>query len=657
MPRVLLLETQNEERYRNHRAEGLPFLLGRLQARGMDGQWWTVQVPPPYMHAGHRYLVDLPPDRKDLLTQALREWRPDVIIQTDHHVPELRAALQAAAPAAVFIDRLDPTFEWLSLAEADALLDGATALPQPPDSPAVSVALVDAAQPCYQRRFLGAQADAPAPQSINLVRDRPCAYVRTVAENPYYAGLTGSVLRHRGCTFCLQNATLPRVSRTGLAPVERMLRQVEAHQLATPSAGGLHEYLFHDIRVALQLDKLAKGVVARGLQPCSFVTMLRADDLLATLPRLERALQILATGRHTLRLVSIGAENFSEAENGRMNKDVTPAQLWKCVDALEQLLRRYPGTFLPGDEGHLTGILFTPWTRPEDVLVNVEAARRLGWVWLERMIGTRLQLWPQAPITELAAHDGLIAPSFEDLGVIAPICIAAPEDRELAWRFADRRTALLHRILIRLDKVPFSAAIQPDEPLRCEIQALRAHLPDPRRDDRIQLVAEVVQSVAALGANATIPEVFDEIARAQLAAGVRAQPKPAPAPARPVGQWEVQAALAVLRAVALQHPDKLWGHQLVQHRLFEDQGEACAQLDFVHDHKPFGLLLRLRRPGAPFWLASQRFALAHADDTPPRGEIERRLGQLVLKAVELHVPQCCPASEAPPPDAAPTKRQ
>ncbi|MBM4388376.1 MAG: hypothetical protein FJ088_11595, partial [Deltaproteobacteria bacterium] len=198
-------------------------------------------------------------------------------------------------------------------------------------------------------------------------------------------------------------------------------------------------------------------------------------------------------------------------ENHRFNKGLPVKKIWACFEMIRELESRFPETF-SSEAGYFAGILFTPWTRPRDLLENVRAAGRLGEEWLLRVVGTRLQLFDGLPITELAGRDGLIAERFKSASDIAAVCQAHPDQREIPWRFADPCVEFLHSILIRLDPVPQQALFPKDDPLYLEIKSLRDMLPERLSADYMSLITAIIETVMKEGTGGGVSGIFRRIA-------------------------------------------------------------------------------------------------------------------------------------------------
>jgi hypothetical protein len=626
--RLVLVETQHDDVRRHHRVELFPFILGLARQLGWHAEWWVVAVPVGFMHVGGRYVFDLPPDGRRLLREALGAAAPDVALFHDRPAPGLLADLQPASPATRFLDltrlRRDPgpghvplpaaalprapgcVDATLTVAEIVGFLEG--------DEPRVGgsggVLLLDAASPTFDRRLLG---DGPPtgqrqpPTRLALMAH--CAYRRPVRHNPAYRGLgSTAVAQHLGCAFCdAPHADGPRFAT---APVELALRQIEAHQRAVTTAGPQAEpleYLFEDTPLSDDLPGFLAAVLERELLPSTFTTMTRVDVLLGMRDSLDGLLPRLTAAGHRLRILSIGAESFSAAENARFNKGLDAAQIWACHGMIRDLEARFPGTFACPDLGYFATILFTPWTTPADLSENVAAARTLGAPWLNRAIGSRLQLWEGLPITDLARRDGLAvdAPAGS-VAEVEAICHSSPDQREVPWRFADPRTALLHRVLIRLEPIPCQARLHADDPLLAEIAARRARLRGEVGRDYVGVVARLVAAAEPLDGEADVSQLLD----AAFADAVEALPEPELAtppepepPASPAGVGGGE-----IRFVIDGRPEGEYRFHVVRHREGQPYFRRLGDVALYYSHARMTpratafarvLLAVMRRIGAP----------------------------------------------------------
>ncbi len=526
MRRLLLVETWHDDAHRHHRAEFFPYLQAFARQQGWQAAWWVLSVPPDFMHVDARYVVDLPPEKRQAFAAQFAELAPDTVVFHDRPSASWLAELQARVSGVRVVDltavpqrqdmpgrpRSAPIDPEDSLASMWRFLTGTEAPPQLDDQ-----LLLDLADPQYDRRFLDAESLATAQRPMRLAQGAECIYRRPVHANPAYRGLdTENVRIHLGCAFCPQSH--PRPTRIQTPPVELALRQIEASQRAAPQSQKEFAYLFEDSPLSGELAGLFEAVLDRHLKPSIFYTMIRVDVLLGLLTLLEAFLPRLRDAGHGLRVLSIGAENFSEPENERFNKGVSTAQIWKCFERIRDVEARFPQTFACPDHGYFSAILFTPWTTPADLRTNIEASRQLGASWLNRSLGTRLQLWPEVPITDLARRDGLLVdrrdPAVQD---ITAVCGSSPDQREVLWRFADERTARIHAILIRLEPLPQQATFSREDAQVQEVARLRALLPPETAEDYIALVAGVVDAVVDLGPGASTEAVFRHAFAAQMA--------------------------------------------------------------------------------------------------------------------------------------------
>ena len=513
MSRVILFETRPTDRYRHHRAEIFPYLAALGARLGRVVKWLFVDVPEPYMHAGGRYCVDLPPSMRARLLQAIDDAHADVVVFHDRPVAELLGAIESGREALSIVDlsrELMPTWAVRTTVTTASAWLGAE--PRADDT-----LLLDAVEPVFDRAPLdersgqGGRSPAAPEEVVRLAVQIGCHYRRPVRSNPYFRDLDSpGVNDYLGCSFCgtpLLCATDGADRDLDTPPVEHALAQVLAHQATLKEGDGRVTYLVEESRLSERVVELLDAVVASDLRPSGFVTMLRADVLLGRARKLELLLPAMTSAGHSLHLVSIGAENFSDRENERLNKNLTAQQLWDCLDLIEDLERRFPNGFSLADDG-FAGILFTPWTEPRDLLANVDAAGRLGNDWLNKLIGTRLQLWGGVPVTELARHDGLVTDEFGSISSVLASCVSDPDQREHPWRFADPRTETIHRLLVRLEPIPAQASIDDNDPLRLELRRLRSTVAAPAAADYRRAVEAIIEAVGELGPEAEVDAVI-----------------------------------------------------------------------------------------------------------------------------------------------------
>ena len=508
--RVLLLEALHENPEHHAGAEYYPYLLDMFQRLGWTCRWWCVSAPWRKMRQGEIYCLRLAEAERGWLKRKAAAFAPDFVALHDRPSPELAADIRAAAPAARLVFTSEKVGYYATVAQAAALFKA------PPDCLGAKNSkrfLVQAAEPRFARRFRDAREAERFAGSIRLATPSTCCYGRPARDNRFYKGLDSEAVRSfRGCTFCYvpvlaagwPTKSIPMAELCGQA-----LAQIEAHQKAAPKTPRF-TYLLGQSPLGDRFEALGQALLRRRLKPSTFITMLRPDALLAKRRVLEGVLRGLRAAGHQLRLVSIGADNLSDVENERFNKGVTARQLLACHALLRLWARRYPETFFP--EPGFSGILFTPWTRPEDLLANIAAARAIGEQWLVKMVGTLLQLWPGTAITELARHDGLLARRFGSAADISISCVPGTPRRELPWRFADPRVETIHRYAIRLDPRPRSALLGEKDELVQALRRRRAALDPKLGQDYIGLLRLLVLAVAELGAQAGVEQVFDFIA-------------------------------------------------------------------------------------------------------------------------------------------------
>lgn len=455
MTSVLLVEIIVSDQF--SRAVAFPFIQGFLKAKGVATRWrrfasrFAVRAGPG--EAG----ISLPREDLEALVRLAGAAVPPTHVLVSHQpAPDLCAALRDAAPGARLgwvCDQAPPTS---GASEALAVfpdVGSVTAfLDLPPGEGGVN--LFEDATPDFSFEAANPEA-ASAPPLPFLVCGPDCSYRRSLASNPFFAGVDLSGCDDRGgCAFCVR----PIRDVAWTRPVEEvMARQLDAIALAW--RGARERLLVRAMGETFlkRVETFAALVASRFLPPCDFLLDGRADLLVAREDRLQEALETLRPTPHRLHVSLVGVENFSDAELLRMNKGTTGLKNLDLARLLLRLEREYPTSFAFRRWGGLSLILFTPWTRPQDLVFNlsvIETGR------IERFAGKvfsgRLRLYPGLPLHRLAGHDGLLAPAYDDprLDTTRSNPYASLYPDETPWRFQDPRMESVCRVIVRMATPP-----------------------------------------------------------------------------------------------------------------------------------------------------------------------------------------------------------
>jgi radical SAM superfamily enzyme YgiQ (UPF0313 family) len=237
----------------------------------------------------------------------------------------------------------------------------------------------------------------------------------------------------RGCAFCAFRFQSHVVDRAGEA-VDRTAAQIET----LSSRYGVREFSVQSENPFRFLVPLIKRIRARRL-PVDALLVRTFPAVLARNPKLVTAgIEAAVEAGIRLHLQQLGFESFVQEELDHLGKGVRVEENVQAARLLFELQRRFPGT------AHLFGghgfILFTPWTRPEDVVENIRIVRDEA-PFLAGSLGLSSRLCfydPFNPIYRLAEREGLV--------------MRSPHDYGLDFRFADDRTELMCRLALALER-------------------------------------------------------------------------------------------------------------------------------------------------------------------------------------------------------------
>ncbi len=453
MTSVLLVEIIVSDQF--PRAVTFPFIQGFLRERGVTTRWLRFGSPQAVRARPGESGIPLPPGDLEALAGLIRAGAPPSHVLLSHEpAPGLRAALNTGVPGA----RIGWVCDQVSHGPGDSG-------PVFPDAPSVAafadlpphdggVNLFEEAVPDFSFEAGNPEA-ASAPPLPFLFCGPGCSYRRGLDTNPFFAGVDLSGCDDRGgCTFCVR----PVHDVPWTRPAEDVMsRQLDA--VARAWRGSRERLLVRAVGETFleRIETFAALVASRPLPACDFLLDGRADLLLAREAHLEEALRVLRPTRHCLHIALVGIENFSDTELLRMNKGTTGVRNLDLVRLLLRLEREYPSTFAFRRWGGLSLILFTPWTRPQDLAFNLSV---LEMARIERFAGKvfsgRLRLVPGLPLHRLAERDGLLVEAYDDPRLDPTRSNSYPTlyPDDTPWRFQDSRMGSVCRVIVRMATPP-----------------------------------------------------------------------------------------------------------------------------------------------------------------------------------------------------------
>lgn len=472
---VMLFELMLHEPERGTRTQFYPLLAGLGPLLGWRLRWSALQVPydPTLQYT-------LKPRQLGLLLAEVRRFKPEVLVVNEQLRGEQLAAL--AAVCRVIYCPLEIAKDFPIFAEfVRRIRDEKNPLLDDP-------LLIDRIKPDFRRKILNPMQRKERPL-IRVIAGRYCDYATRAADNPFYRGLKLPA-KALNCAFC----ECAVVKRPGMRcmrdPLAFAARQIEG-ACRDRGGDGVIRFELSGSELWRRLELLLHVLMRRGIRNAELVFMPRLDELLEKQDVLARCLPLLAAHGLCLRIYGMGVENFSPVENLRLNKGITAEQVHQAAAFIAATNSRWPRQF-PMPQGGLSMILFTPWTRLEDLRCNIDNIARCPMIDHHFALGRRLQLLPERPITKLAEHDGLLVKRWDDPFYNAG-CITAADQDEIPWRFQNPPVEVLWRLARRLSsnlsKVPA------DDQDSLSLGAFLSARP-PGRHDPLALFSEAVDVVS-----------------------------------------------------------------------------------------------------------------------------------------------------------------
>lgn len=291
-----------------------------------------------------------------------------------------------------------------------------------------------------------AEGEVPARRRVFLFGNAGCPYARATKDEPHFDGLDLDQpgLSRLGCAFCQAGGDYQK--RADAEVVDELLEQALAFERAFPEA---RERVLIDQMPIRYLAQLLEAAHARALSPGRWLFAARPDTFVRERERLAGAALVAERTGQSLDLYLSGFESFSDAELARYNKGVTRADLLGSIAAMRSLAAAHPDAFTYARARGHSLILWSPWTRPEDLWANIETFREAGVGELfDDAVRNRVRLYPGLPITLAAERDGLLDGGWDEGGEGAARIKGYAV--ELPWRFLDARTALARRVTTML---------------------------------------------------------------------------------------------------------------------------------------------------------------------------------------------------------------
>ncbi|MBM4388145.1 MAG: hypothetical protein FJ088_10435, partial [Deltaproteobacteria bacterium] len=284
--------------------------------------------------------------------------------------------------------------------------------------------------------------------NIYIALSGSCGHKKKVAENPMFRGLDDARVSTRlGCTFCENWINVTEPWRE--TPLKWVTKQVHGIAKSRTASGNFpNGLLFERVDNVKIFQKCIDAMEETGMVDHVGLLFAARTNMM---PKIERILKkyLAKHPREGVRfgVYASGIESFSGPELLRFNKGTKPLDCFKAINILKDLSMNYPDRF---EYTGLTFILFTPWTTPETLLLNIGLIRFFELTFKGTSIfQSRLRLHPNVSITSLAERDGLTIEEETD-----PLLVMNRRklfNNEIPWRFADPRLKPLSRLVLRCE--------------------------------------------------------------------------------------------------------------------------------------------------------------------------------------------------------------
>ncbi len=446
--RVLLVEFAATTGF--HRAEWFPFIKGRLNKKHKV-QWIRFGVDPANMLQFESVGVSLNQEDTTVLKRLLETWKPTHILFSLAPSANLLEVLSVPSPSCQILHAGPPNNR--DSTAVDSLWTDGPAFPDPENNVRLLANLAGQI-PDYGWIPGNTAATTTNPLPFVIAGD-PCQYNKAFSLNPFLnVDHHGALVRHGGCAFCTRPESDKSVWK-GVDPSQAIQDQLEAIALTCPSNNQRLMIRMQGEAPIKNFESTVKHIVESSLAGSDFLFDCRSDMLVRRFEDFKRALPKLKGTTHRIEIGLLGIENFCSKELDRLNKGFDGITNLKALWVLFQLERQWPKHFGFRKHGGLSLITMTPWTEPEELVLNLSISKLLQ---LEsftgKLLSGRLRLYPTLPLYWRAKQDGLLTKSYDD-----PLLDTASlnlYDHEAPWRFANPVLENISKILLRIenDRVP-----------------------------------------------------------------------------------------------------------------------------------------------------------------------------------------------------------
>jgi len=357
---------------------------------------------------------------------------------------------------------------------------------------------------------------------IYLFANSGCPYKKDAAESVFYSGvdLDKKGIVRKGCSFCVDKTAYQAIPFHEL--VELILLQI---RYIARHGRSVDELVVDDAMSFTIMDRLMDVIANEHFPQYTFLFRGRADLLLANEDILRRTITIASDAGHIISIFLVGFENFSDKELELYNKGIKSDDIRHAIDLLFSLEKEYPENFTFTKYASHGFILFNPWTKMEDLRINIEAFQEYE---IERVVGNitsrRLRLYKGLPLYEKAKADGLICDKsvFDEMFIKKSGYLHSEEpwrfrepDVETVWRLNSflsveyknvNRIRLLKCVYEYVDKLPMEERKWSQKHISSFIERNRTFIENDKSDEKNIRVDINTESRGLFGGVLTKPD-------------------------------------------------------------------------------------------------------------------------------------------------------
>lgn len=432
--RILLVEFVNADQFPGRINFIFPKIQGFLKEKKIPSRWVRFGISTINLMKHGRDQITLSDKDFSKLFEIMDDFRPNRVWITDEICEDQSRKISTVSPIEIIKCSMEEIL----------------------DNPDFLVPILSPEEPIKKNTRLGYKwepgntaAENKIIDNVYLILPKGCGHRIDYSNNPFYRHIKDEKITKRlGCAFCgTLNVKIKKSKDACDNIIAKQIREI-AHSRGT-SENYPHAILLEQMDDGDYFWSCVRTMQETGLSRYTRLLIAPRTDRIPLLEKLiHEHFRTAGDQGPAIGIYASGVESFSLEELTLYNKGTTPLDCIRAFNIARGLKRTYPDRF---SYTGLSFLLFSPWTKPENLHLNMGLIRHLHISRKEagNIFQSRMRLHRHLAITGLAEHEGVVIEKETD-----PTLIMNRRKlfaNEKPWDFVDGRLKPLSRIVLRFD--------------------------------------------------------------------------------------------------------------------------------------------------------------------------------------------------------------